>query len=148
MSMRITFKGGPGSGHRGHAGRPGKRGGSMPGIAGSGGVEDVLSVQHTGRGYWAIEGVLDSQKIERLRNIQGSTTVSVNLGGGKSASIVFRRWIKYDKDRLYANVTSGPGWLRRDSKLGFVDLNTGSISLTAKHERGFGDILVEAAEEL
>lgn len=30
---QVAIKGGPGSGHRGHAGRPGKRGGSAPGIA-------------------------------------------------------------------------------------------------------------------
>ena len=29
-------KGGPGSGHYGHAGRPGKRGGSVPGKGGGG----------------------------------------------------------------------------------------------------------------
>lgn len=29
--LTLHFKGGPGSGHRGHAGRPGKRGGSLPG---------------------------------------------------------------------------------------------------------------------
>lgn len=30
----VTLKGGEGSGHRGHSGRPGKRGGSLPGIGG------------------------------------------------------------------------------------------------------------------
>jgi len=37
--MKLIFgfeeKGGPGSGHRGHSGRPGKRGGSMPGSGGN-----------------------------------------------------------------------------------------------------------------
>jgi hypothetical protein len=32
--LRIALKGGPGSGHHGHAGRPGKRGGSSPGKGG------------------------------------------------------------------------------------------------------------------
>lgn len=31
MKAVVTLKGGPGSGHRGHAGREGKRGGSLPG---------------------------------------------------------------------------------------------------------------------
>ncbi len=33
--LTLRFKGGPGSGHRGHAGRPGKRGGSSPGGGGA-----------------------------------------------------------------------------------------------------------------
>lgn len=32
--MILRFKGGPGSGHHGHRGRPGKRGGSLPGKGG------------------------------------------------------------------------------------------------------------------
>lgn len=35
--MIIRVKGGPGSGHRGHRGRPGMRGGSLPGKSGGGG---------------------------------------------------------------------------------------------------------------
>lgn len=35
MSVSIIIKGGPGSGHHGHQGRPGKRGGSLPGGGGS-----------------------------------------------------------------------------------------------------------------
>jgi len=34
MKFLLTFKGGPGSGHRGHSGRPGKRGGSVAGTGG------------------------------------------------------------------------------------------------------------------
>jgi len=34
MKFKIRYKGGPGSGHRGHSGRPGKRGGSAPGTGG------------------------------------------------------------------------------------------------------------------
>lgn len=34
MKAQIVLKGGPGSGHRGHAGIPGKRGGSLPGTGG------------------------------------------------------------------------------------------------------------------
>lgn len=37
--MIIRLKGGPGSGHHGHAGRPGKRGGSLPGKGGGGAVK-------------------------------------------------------------------------------------------------------------
>lgn len=31
VTFKLVWKGGPGSGHWGHAGRPGKRGGSLPG---------------------------------------------------------------------------------------------------------------------
>lgn len=34
MKLRAVYKGGPGSGHRGHLGRPGKVGGSLPGEGG------------------------------------------------------------------------------------------------------------------
>lgn len=34
MKLTIRLKGGPGSGHKGHAGRPGKHGGSLPGKGG------------------------------------------------------------------------------------------------------------------
>lgn len=37
--MIIKIKGGPGSGHHGHAGRPGKRGGSLPGKGGGSGSD-------------------------------------------------------------------------------------------------------------
>lgn len=39
--LTLHFKGGPGSGHRGHAGRPGKRGGSLPGKGGGTSVKTV-----------------------------------------------------------------------------------------------------------
>jgi len=39
--LPIVEKGGPGSGHRGHVGRPGKRGGSSPGTGGAKEVEIV-----------------------------------------------------------------------------------------------------------
>jgi len=35
MKLALAFKGGSGSGHRGHAGRPGQRGGSLPGRGGA-----------------------------------------------------------------------------------------------------------------
>ena len=34
MKLTLRLKGGPGSGHHGHSGRPGKRGGSLPGAGG------------------------------------------------------------------------------------------------------------------
>lgn len=34
MKATIRFKGGPGSGHHGHRGIPGQRGGSLPGVGG------------------------------------------------------------------------------------------------------------------
>jgi hypothetical protein len=46
QERKTKKKGGPGSGHRGHAGRPGKRGGSLPGKVGGGepGVPDTPRV--------------------------------------------------------------------------------------------------------
>lgn len=49
--MILRFKGGPGSGHYRHAGRPGKRGGSLPGKGGGGiatHVKKVLKVAYKG----------------------------------------------------------------------------------------------------
>lgn len=37
MKLKLVHKGGPGSGHHGHKGRPGKRGGSLPGKGRRGG---------------------------------------------------------------------------------------------------------------
>jgi len=36
VKFQLKYKGGPGSGHRGHSGRPGKRGGSVAGTDGGG----------------------------------------------------------------------------------------------------------------
>lgn len=48
--MIIKIKGGPGSGHHGHKGRPGKRGGSLPGTrkGGRGGSGGVMFVERGG----------------------------------------------------------------------------------------------------
>lgn len=42
VPVAERLKGGPGSGHHGHAGRPGKVGGSSPGVGGSLGLENVV----------------------------------------------------------------------------------------------------------
>lgn len=46
--LTIILKGGPGSGHHGHVGRPGKRGGSLPGRGGApisaGGIDAIQKV--------------------------------------------------------------------------------------------------------
>ena len=48
MIITVRVKGGPGSGHFGHIGRPGLRGGSLPGKGGGGGSGPVLKVLHMG----------------------------------------------------------------------------------------------------
>jgi len=54
MKFLLTYKGGPGSGHRGHSGRPGKRGGS---VAGTGGNNVVpLQIMDNIEVYLSIEG--------------------------------------------------------------------------------------------
>lgn len=42
LHILVKLKGGPGSGHHGHAGRPGKRGGSVPGSAWSAPTKDRI----------------------------------------------------------------------------------------------------------
>lgn len=52
-----AFKGGPGSGHHGHKGVPGERGGSAPSVnQGNGGVNEMPMVGHFGKGGHVIGG--------------------------------------------------------------------------------------------
>jgi len=44
MKLKLRFKGGPDSGHRGHSGRPGQRGGSLPGKGGGAGKQELLDI--------------------------------------------------------------------------------------------------------
>ena len=41
MKLKFSYKGGTGSGHHGHAGRPGKVGGSVPGHVAQQGVNTL-----------------------------------------------------------------------------------------------------------
>ena len=43
MKAKFVYKGGPGSGHYGHGGRPGKQGGSLPGNESQGGHDSPFT---------------------------------------------------------------------------------------------------------
>lgn len=51
MKAKFVFKGGAGSGHHGHAGREGKRGGSLPGTGGGSG-ENIASTAFPVKKGW------------------------------------------------------------------------------------------------
>lgn len=59
MHVIIRVKGGPGSGHHGHRGRPGLRGGSLPG-KGSGGVTFVERGKNAAEVRAAVERLVES----------------------------------------------------------------------------------------
>lgn len=59
--LTLHFKGGPGSGHRGHAGRPGKRGGSLP--SGGVGYNPKVAIKDASQFFAALD------KDERMRSI-------------------------------------------------------------------------------
>ena len=66
MKLKIVLKGGPGSGHAGHGGRPGKRGGSTPG--GASGIGAGLG------DAWAIR---DALKLDKNMTVQHGNWTSV-----------------------------------------------------------------------
>jgi hypothetical protein len=64
----ISFKGGPGSGHHGHRGRPGKVGGGLPDIATAGPDRLLMSLMGNAKNWRITEsdyrkGVSDSYKV-------------------------------------------------------------------------------------
>jgi len=79
LKFRIEEKGGPGSGHRGHSGRPGKRGGSMPGSSAgssSGGKNMVTFPAKTGGvfgGYDTWEDLQIAHTREHLAALSAET---------------------------------------------------------------------------
>lgn len=70
----VVDKGGPGSGFRGHAGRPGQRGGSAPrGIS--------ASYFETGAGAIMIEGLTEKQQRIVIRSLMHKNVLPEHLGG-------------------------------------------------------------------
>lgn len=65
--MIIRFKGGPGSGHRGHRGIPGKRGGSLPG---KGGVRTYTDAK--GTKIYVVHGgdELPDELVEKIKSVE------------------------------------------------------------------------------
>jgi len=82
MNGVIVRKGGAGSGHHGHAGRPGKRGGSAPGSGGSSKVWDGQQVKHEGSKLNKLETGASGERlaIQVLSKELGSGFHNVNEG--------------------------------------------------------------------
>lgn len=76
MRLTVRLKGGPGSGHRGHSGRPGKRGGSSPGRGGAvGGSSPPKGWLVTPKG-WSFLGEADDADPHYYRR-QGRLEISI-----------------------------------------------------------------------
>jgi hypothetical protein len=94
--MRLVFKGGKGSGNFGHAGRPGKVGGSVPAGEGSGSSEENNTendrlAKRPGRSPYA--SLSDTRKTTYenasvLKGIRAGDKVMFNVGGKKVARYV------------------------------------------------------------
>ena len=83
-SMQITFKGGAGSGHRGHSGRPGKVGGSTTGKRRGHEFTNANGTYHTIPTNWKKK---DSRTI--TRTAKGVTYTIKSYGkGGQQAYIL------------------------------------------------------------
>ena len=80
--LEITTKGGPGSGHHGHAGRPGKRGGSLPGKAGAGSTG--------GKSPRAVAKAILEVARKHEPGITKTVTETVKNLGGQMAGLNFR----------------------------------------------------------
>ena len=96
MKLTIRLKGGPGSGHHGHAGRPGKVGGSLPGKGGSGipRVGDEIYLDNFGYGdtpekVRAVHG--DRIYIEGSNRTFHESDIVSNAGGSVDVSYVHDR---------------------------------------------------------
>ena len=68
-SDELAEKGGPGSGHHGHAGRPGQRGGSAPGKGGG------VSASEQANSRWRPIGSRDKLPAGTVVGIQGISSV-------------------------------------------------------------------------
>jgi len=92
MMIRVRLKGGPGSGHRGHAGRPGKRGGSSPG---------------TGAGLVSMPRHIANQVGEKIGNVD---PVAVNV---LNSVLVEDTWehasVSELKDRIVTSLSEESG---------------------------------------
>jgi hypothetical protein len=97
MKLKFTYKGGPGSGHHGHAGIPGKVGGSLPG-KGTGGADkypkanpngvDTFEQYRNPDGTWTKERQALHDSI-KAKFFEGKSPVdnpqSFMMGGGPAA---------------------------------------------------------------
>jgi len=84
----VTLKGGKCSGHRGHAGRPGSVGGSVPGIAG---VRNITADWKSGAAANAAKLNLSKSEVENMFTLSGLTT-SIRIGSVTNGFSVSCKW--------------------------------------------------------
>jgi hypothetical protein len=116
MKLTFRYKGGKGSGHHGHAGRPGKEGGSLPGIGITaaerylrsevGNLVDNISPKDIAdfeRGLHSVEDIIDiALPAGRERNMVKLDHIAGKLHGFKKEPS-FRDTVKYSKKTSYGN---------------------------------------------
>lgn len=82
LKFRVEEKGGPGSGHRGHSGRPGKIGGSSPGIGTGGVVGDKVRYRSLPDYEYEIVDVQAGGKIYGVKLVGGKKDYFFNFYEG------------------------------------------------------------------
>jgi len=126
MNLVFRLKGGPGSGHRGHAGRPGSVGGSVPGgIVGALGTADTLAeVNKLRRQAIKVLDAADTKAVrqhpknyEELRNLRSSYLPE----GYPQSEGELEELVKIAKDRIRSRVVvSRSAGERRAERIGYV----------------------------
>ena len=152
-SLPVTLRGGPGSGHHGHKGRPGERGGSLPG---KGGGKKHVGLTSARPGREAPEIIKEDMREfeEALRDINGVSNVTVEFGEGGWEGGSEPTWvISFDGNGDALSLIAGTGKkFNQDGVLLYESCNTGcspvvnwtfgdSISLSERD--AIEDILVE-----
>jgi hypothetical protein len=93
-----AYKGGAGSGHHGHAGRPGKRGGSLPGSSWKDGPVSYISDIGSGKSVTKVALMVDGTEViykEQNKNLQYHRGTSAY--GEEAAYIVAKDYLLYDE---------------------------------------------------
>lgn len=105
MNLSFRLKGGVGSGHHGHQGRPGKRGGS---VAGGGSNAGRLSGQLSSAGFsagrhgsWEKKGAKGRRAlIHEAQDEKGSPTLALMLFKGANQGMPVAQYESNNVDRL------------------------------------------------
>ena len=109
MKLRMVYKGGDGSGHFNHEGRPGKQGGSLPGKGGaaaapskSGKVMDLTSGDTVSRSMFEKDGKISSKsKLPQGWKRDGMRSAIKTISkGGKDYKVV----LHYNETRPHVSV--------------------------------------------
>ena len=83
LKISIEHKGGAGSGHHGHSGRPGKRGGSSPGSGSAGGITKATGDDGFSVRYNTVSQLQDKYSTTKFK-------VSGSVEGGKQRRYITR----------------------------------------------------------